>query len=141
VLLVRRRIWPHRDLIGDILREEENSVISKNTRLHMKDCYDHVESIKDTLESYHEMTQGLMEFYLTSVNLKLNDVIKFLTIFTTVFIPPTFIVGVYGMNFDSSISPFNMPELGWKYGYLGVLGLMAISITGMLIFFKKRRWI
>lgn len=82
-----------------------------------------------------------MEFYLTSVNLKLNDVIKFLTIFTTVFIPPTFIVGVYGMNFDSSISPFNMPELGWKYGYLGVLGLMAISITGMLIFFKKRRWI
>ncbi|AWB57751.1 magnesium/cobalt transporter CorA [Colwellia sp. Arc7-D] len=141
VLLVRRRIWPHRDLIGDILREEENSVISKNTILHMKDCYDHVESIKDTLESYHEMTQGLMEFYLTSVNLKLNDVIKFLTIFTTVFIPPTFIVGVYGMNFDSSISPFNMPELGWKYGYLGVLGLMAISITGMLMFFKKRRWI
>lgn len=141
VLLVKRRIWPHRDLINDILHEEDNVIISQNTTLHMKDCYDHAVSIKDTLETYHEMTSGLMELYLTTVSLKLNDVIKFLTIFTTIFIPPTFIVGVYGMNFDPSISQFNMPELGWKYGYITVLGLMAISISGTLLFFKKRKWI
>ena len=93
------------------------------------------------LETYHEMTSSLMELYLTSVSLKLNDVMKFLTIFTTIFIPPTLIVGLYGMNFNPSASPFNMPELNWQYGYLLVLGLIAVTIGAMLLFFKRKKWI
>lgn len=82
-----------------------------------------------------------MGLYLTSVSLKLNDVIKFVTIFTTVFIPPTFIVGVYGMNFDPTVSSLNMPELGWKYGYIAAWSVIALTISGMLIFFRKQKWI
>ena len=141
VLLVRLRIWPHRDLISDILRADDNTIISANTALHMRDCFDHVVSINDTLQAYHEMAAGLMELYLASVSLKLNDVMKFLTIFTTIFIPPTFIVGVYGMNFDPQVSEFNMPELSWEFGYLGAWFIIALSISGMLLFFRKRSWI
>ncbi len=142
VLLVRRRIWPHREVINNLLRVTDDIVvISPNTTLHMRDCYDHVVSIMDMFETYHEMTSGLMELYLTSVSLRLNDIIKFLTIFTTVFIPPTFLVGLYGMNFDPEVGSMNMPELGWEYGYIGVWLVIATSILGMILFLRRRKWI
>jgi magnesium transporter len=141
LLLVRRRLWPQREVINEILRADDNPLLSDNTLLHFRDCHDHVISIMEMLETYHEMTSSLMELYLTSVSLKLNDVMKFLTIFTTIFIPPTLIVGLYGMNFNPSASPFNMPELNWQYGYLLVLGLIAVTIGAMLLFFKRKKWI
>jgi magnesium transporter len=141
LLLVRRRLWPQREVINEILRDEENSQITEDTKRHFRDCHDHVISIIELLETYHEMTSGLMELYMTSVSLKLNDVMKVLTIIATIFIPPTFIVGVYGMNFDPQLSHFNMPEIQWKYGYIAVWVLIFAMITGMLVFFRKHKWI
>lgn len=141
LLLVRRRLWPQREVINEILRDEGNLQITEETKLHFRDCHDHVISILELLETYHEMTSGLMELYMTSVSLKLNDVMKVLTIIATIFIPPTFIVGVYGMNFDPQLSHFNMPEIQWKYGYIAVWILIFTMITGMLVFFKKHKWI
>nr|WP_297347028.1 magnesium/cobalt transporter CorA [uncultured Glaciecola sp.] len=116
LLLIRRRLWPQREVINDLLRADDSPLLKENALLHLRDCHDHVISIMEMLETYHEMTSGLMELYLTSVSLKLNDVMKFLTIFTTIFIPPTFLVGVYGMNFNAATSSTNMPELDWQYG-------------------------
>ena len=141
LLLIRRRLWPQREVVNELLRSDANPLLTDNTLLHLRDCHDHVISIMEMLETYHEMTSGLMELYLTSVSLKLNDVMKFLTIFTTIFIPPTFIVGLYGMNFSHQVSPFNMPELSWKYGYLMVLSIIGIMIGGMLYFFRRKKWI
>ncbi|AEP29051.1 magnesium/cobalt transporter CorA [Brumicola nitratireducens] len=141
LLLIRRRLWPQREVINELLRADDNPLLQDNTLLHLRDCHDHVISIMEMLETYHEMTSGLMELYLTSVSLKLNDVMKFLTIFTTIFIPPTFLVGVYGMNFRSENSPTNMPELDWQFGYLMVWGIIALMIGGMLYFFRRKKWI
>lgn len=141
LLLLRRRLWPQREVINEILRDEDNIHISEETKLHFRDCHDHVISIMELLETYHEMTSGLMELYMTSVSLKLNDVMKVLTIIATIFIPPTFIVGVYGMNFDPQVSYLNMPEIKWQYGYISVWIVIVLMITGMLVFFKKHKWI
>jgi magnesium transporter len=113
----------------------------EDTLLHFRDCHDHVISIMEMLETYDEMTSGLMELYLTSVCLKLNDVMKFLTIFTTIFIPPTFLAGVYGMNFHLAASTTNMPELDWRHGYLMVWGIIAVMTCSMLYFFRRKKWI
>ena len=141
LLLLRRRLWPQREVINEILRDEDNIYISTETKLHFRDCHDHVISIMELLETYHEMTSGLMELYMTSVSLKLNDVMKVLTIIATIFIPPTFIVGVYGMNFDPKVSRLNMPEIEWEYGYIAVWILILLMISGMLAFFKKYKWL
>tara|TARA_R110002167_G_scaffold42935_24_gene130143 strand:+ start:7093 stop:7857 length:765 start_codon:yes stop_codon:yes gene_type:complete len=136
LLLLRRRLWPQREAINEILRDEDNVNISQETKLHFRDCHDHVISIMELLETYHEMTSGLMELYMTSVSLKLNDVMKVLTIIATIFIPPTFIVGVYGMNFNPQVSYLSMSELEWQYGYISVWIIIVLMITGMLIFQK-----
>ncbi|MFQ3250973.1 MAG: magnesium transporter [Glaciecola sp.] len=141
LLLIRRRLWPQREVINELLRSDGNPLLNEVTLMHYRDCHDHVISIMEMLETYHEMTSGLMELYLTSVSLKLNDVMKFLTIFTTIFIPPTFLVGVYGMNFNSDASAANMPELNWEYGYIAVWCVIAVMVSGMLYFFRRKRWI
>jgi magnesium transporter len=141
LLLIRRRLWPQREVINELLRADDSPLLQENTLLHLRDCHDHVISIMEMLETYHEMTSGLMELYLTSVSLKLNDVMKFLTIFTTIFIPPTFLVGVYGMNFNSAASSTNMPELDWQFGYIMVWGIIAVMIGSMLYFFRRKKWI
>ena len=141
LLLLRRCLWPQREVINQILRDDDNGYISPETKLYFRDCHDHVISIMELLETYHEMTSGLMELYMTSVTLKLNDIMKFLTIITTIFIPPTFIVGVYGMNFDPQISSLNMPELEWKYGYIMVWLVIVTIFASLVIFFKKRKWL
>lgn len=141
VLLLRRQIWPQRELINSLVRDDTSNLIESETKLFLRDCYDHSISILELIETYHEMTNGLMELYMSVVSLKLNEVMRVLTIIATLFIPPTFVVGIYGMNFSQSAGPLNMPELASPYGYIGVWLVILSMIGGMLVFFKKRKWI
>ena len=134
-------IWPQRELINTLLRDDISDLISPDTKVFLRDCYDHCISILELIETYHEMTNGLMELYMSIVSLKLNEVMRVLTIIATLFIPPTFVVGIYGMNFSQSAGPLSMPELYSPYGYVGVWLIMLGMIGGMLLFFKKHKWI
>ncbi len=140
LVLLRRLLWPQRDTIASMIRDEQ-SLISKDTRLYLRDCYDHSVHALDLVESYREMASSLLEVYLSSLSNRLNDVMKVLTIIATVFIPLSFIVGVYGMNFDRNASPWNMPELGLRYGYPLLLLFMLLVVGGMLFYFRRKRWI
>lgn len=114
-------------------------LITDNTRLYLRDCYDHTVQIIDLVETGRELGTGLMEVHLTMASHRMNEVMKVLTIITTIFIPLSFIAGIYGMNFDTS-KPGNMPELGWPYAYVGVLVLMGVIAVIMLYAFWKRGW-
>jgi len=140
LVLLRRLLWPQRDTISSMIRDE-HSLITKETRLYLRDCYDHSVHALDLVESYREMASSLLEVYLSSLSNRLNDVMKVLTIIATVFIPLSFIVGVYGMNFDRSASPWNMPELGMPYGYPLLWLIMLLVVGGMLYYFRRKRWI
>lgn len=136
LLAIRRVVWPLRELIASLMRENQ-VMISESVRLYFRDTYDHSVELVDLIELYRETANGLAELSLAIVSARMNDVMKFLTIISTIFMPLTFIVGVYGMNFDRSF-PLNMPELGWKYGYLFSLGLMAVITICFLIYFRRR---
>jgi len=139
LLDIRRAIWPMRETVNGLSREE--SLIQKETLLYLRDCYDHVTQIIEIVESYRDMASGLMDLYLSSVSNRMNEIMKVLTIIATIFIPLTFIAGIYGMNFNPQASPLNMPELNWKYGYLAVWVLM-LGIGGfMLLFFRRLGWL
>ncbi|MFT6389162.1 MAG: magnesium transporter [Cellvibrionaceae bacterium] len=140
LLLSRRRLWPQRELINQLIRDDSNSLIKDETYIYLRDCYDHVITVIELLETYHEISSGMLEVYLSSVSYRLNEVMRILTIIATLFIPPTFIVGVYGMNFDRNVGPLNMPELGWPYGYLFVWGVILSMTAGMLFYFYKKKW-
>lgn len=139
LLLLRRILWPQRDMLNDLLRDEYPQV-QESTKLYLRDCYDHSIHALDLVESYREMATSLLDMYLSSLSNRLNDVMKVLTIIATVFIPLSFIVGLYGMNFDRSVSPWNMPELGMRFGYPLLLLVMLVIVAGMLIYFRRRRW-
>jgi magnesium transporter len=138
-VLLRRVTWPQRDMLNNLLRDE-HSQITADTKLYIRDCYDHAVHALDLVESYREMASSLLEVYLSSLSNRMNDVMKLLTIIATVFIPLSFIVGVYGMNFDRSASAWNMPELGWRYGYPVLWIVMVCLVAGMLIYFRRKRW-
>jgi magnesium transporter len=140
LLTLRRMIWPLRDAINSLMRETD-SLITKETRLYLRDCYDHVIRVIDLLETYREVGSGLMDVYLSSVSNRMNEVMKVLTIIATIFIPLSFIAGLYGMNFSHDRSPWNMPELSWYFGYPFALLLMAIVAGGLLLFFRHRGWL
>jgi magnesium transporter len=97
--------------------------------------------VVDTVDTYREVTSDLRDFYLSSVSNSMNEVMKLLTIISTIFIPLSFVAGVYGMNFDPEVSPWNMPELKWRFGYLFALAIMGVMAGGLLIYFRRRRWI
>ncbi len=139
LLAIRRSAWPLREALNSLIRDE-NVLVGDNTRIYLRDCYDHVLRIVDLLENDREITSGLMDVYLSSLSNKMNEVMKLLTIIATIFIPLTFIVGVYGMNFDRA-SPYNMPELGWRYGYLATWGVMVVIAVIMTIYFWRKGWI
>jgi magnesium transporter len=139
LLTMRRTVWPLREAISSLVRDE-SALVSPEARVYMRDAYDHLVQLIDVLENYRELGSDLMDIYLSSQSHRLNEVMKVLTVLTTLFMPLTFIVGVYGMNFDRS-SPYNMPELGWKYGYLLVWGVMLVVIAVMLSWFWRRGWI
>jgi magnesium transporter len=140
LFLLRRTIWPMREMFGHLLRES-NPLIGDPTKVYLRDCYDHSVQLMDILESYREVASGLMEVYLSSLSHRMNEVMRVLTIIATIFIPLTFIVGLYGMNFDRASSPWNMPELGWYWGYPLCLLLMAAVAIGMLLWFRRLGWI
>ncbi|WNY29416.1 Cobalt/magnesium transport protein CorA [Methanimicrococcus stummii] len=130
----KKAIWPTITVI-EKMEKSDSKLIKKQTRVLFRDIFDHVVRITDSIEADHEVLTGIYDLYTTGISNKLNDTMRILTVISTIFIPLTFIAGVYGMNFD------NMPELYWKYGYYACLGLMVIIFVGMLIFFRKKKWI
>lgn len=140
LIYLRKSVWPLRDIINS-LHHGAGNLIKNETFPYLKDVYDHTIQIIDTVETYRDFLASILDIYLSSVSYRLNEVMKVLTIFASIFIPLTFITSLYGMNFNTSISHFNMPELSWRYGYLFVLGILfAVAIT-MLIFFKRKKWL
>lgn len=133
LLLLRRMLWPQREVINQLLRED-HSLINESTRPYLRDCYDHTVQIMDLFETYRDMAAGMLDVYLSSTSNRLNEVMRVLTVIATIFIPPTFLVGVYGMNF------IDMPELHWRYGYLGAWLIIIAMIGGMLLYFKRKKW-
>lgn len=140
LLHLRRVIWPVRDLLT-ILMRDDNSSISMPVRQYLRDCYDHIIELMDMTEVYREMAADLMDAYMSAISNRMNSIMKVLTIIATVFMPLTFIVGLYGMNFNTRASSWNMPELNWKYGYPVTWAVMVISVCLMLLWFRQRGWI
>lgn len=140
LLFVRRAIWPQREALNTLVRDEIPH-INAETRLYLRDCYDHCVRLIDLVETYREVSSDLMDLYLSSISNRMNEIMKVLTIISTLFIPLTFIVGIYGMNFDNSISPWNMPETKWYFGYPLCLLLMAAITVGQFVFFRKKGWL
>ena len=134
VLKIRRHIFPVKEIIGRLV-DTENPLISKDTKLFLRDIQDHCIEINESLQIYREMSMSLMEMYMSNMSNKMNEVMKVLTIMASIFIPLTFIAGVYGMNFDQ------MPELHLTYGYPMVWGIMILMFIAMLIYFKRKKWL
>ena len=139
MILLRRMLWPQREVINGLLREEL-PLIKSETLVYLRDCYDHSVQVMDLLETYRDMSGSMLEIYLSSVSNRMNDIMRVLTIIATLFIPLTFIVGVYGMNFDRNAGAWSMPELGWAYGYPLVWLVMLATVISMLTFFRRRGW-
>lgn len=139
LLALRRAIWPQRDAINILIRDGSD-LISPDVRVYLRDCYDHAVQVIDMLESYRELASGLMDVYLSSVGNRMNEIMKLLTVVSGIFIPLTFITSLYGMNFDSDASRWNMPELEWRWGYPTVLVVMGAIATILVLFFWKRGW-
>lgn len=140
LLVIRRAIWPHREAISALMRDP-SPLIDAETRVYIRDCYDHVVQLIDIVETYRELGADLRDLYLATVSTRMNEIMKVLTVISTIFIPLTFIAGVYGMNFNTHISPWNMPELNWYFGYPFSLLLMGLTTAAMLLFFYVRGWI
>ena len=133
ILFVRRTIFPLLEVFRR-LRLEGKELFSEETQRYLEELYSHVLEVLDIIENQREIANGLVEIYYSTLSMKTNDIIRILTVVSTVFIPLTFIAGVYGMNFR------HMPELGLTWGYPAVLGLMAATALGMLLYFKRKRW-
>ena len=145
MMQLRRFVWPERDVVSAMMHSD-SPLIRNETRIFLRDLYDHTVQIMDLIESYRELATGLFEMYLSSVSMRTNETMRVLTVISAIFIPLTFIVGLYGMNFQSTTAdgqpaPTNMPELQWKYGYVFVLLAMAIVATGQVILFKRKKWL
>ncbi|MEC9339908.1 MAG: magnesium/cobalt transporter CorA, partial [Pseudomonadota bacterium] len=140
LLDLRRTVWPQREMVSALAREP-TAYISDQTRIYLRDCYDHTVQLMDLLETYREIASSLIDLYLSSVNARMNEIMKVLTIIATLFMPLSFVASLYGMNFDRTVSPWNMPELGWALGYPFILVLMLAMAFGMLWFFLRRGWI
>ncbi len=139
MILLRKSVWPLREVTSSLQRDEI-PFISEGASPFLKDLYDHVIQVLDTVETFRDIVSGMLDIYLSSMSNKMNEVMKVLTIFAALFIPLTFIAGIYGMNFNSEKSPYNMPELDWIYGYPFALGIMVAVAFAMLFYFKKKKW-
>ena len=134
ITLVRRLIWPLRDIINQLIRED-NPLVSRKTIPYYRDLYDHVMQVIDTIDSYRELLASLADVHLSTISNRMNSVMKTLTIFSAIFMPLTFIVGVYGMNFHY------LPELSYHNGYFYVWGLMSVVTVGMVFYFRWKKWL
>lgn len=139
LLLLRRNIRPHRDAINELIRDH-HPLIDDETRVFLRDCYDHTIQLIDLLEIYREMCSDIRDYYLSLVSNRMNEIMKVLTIIATIFIPLSFISSLYGMNFDTS-HPWNMPELLWPWGYAYSLTIMLIVASSLLYYFWRNGWL
>ncbi|MEO7991083.1 MAG: magnesium/cobalt transporter CorA [Chryseolinea sp.] len=133
LIYLRKAVYPLRDALSKVIKGESEFIEEENLRYY-SDVYDHVIHLIDSLDTYKDLTSSLLDIHINAMNTRMNEVMKVLTVFSTIFMPLTFIVGIYGMNFDY------MPELRWHYGYFGILGIMALVVIGMLYYFKKKKW-
>lgn len=134
LITLRRSIWPVRETISAVQRCG-SGLLQQTTLFHLRDVHDHTIQVVDTLETYRDFLSGMLDLHLTTVSNRLNQVMKVLTVIATIFIPLTFVVGIYGMNFDY------MPELHWRWGYPAIMTAMAVVAGGMLWYFRRKRWI
>ncbi|MDX1631224.1 MAG: magnesium/cobalt transporter CorA [Thermoanaerobaculia bacterium] len=134
LLTLRRSVWPQREVLTAFERQEP-PLVRESTRVYLRDCYDHAVQILDLTETYRDLATGMLDVYLSRVSNRMNEVMKVLTVMASLFIPLTFIAGVYGMNFQ------HMPELGLEWGYPAVWGLMIAVAAGLLWFFKRKGWL
>ncbi|MBA3542924.1 MAG: magnesium/cobalt transporter CorA [Chthoniobacterales bacterium] len=131
---IRRMVWPLRD-VTNLLLHEDSGLIRPETKIYLRDCYDHSVQLMDVVESYRDVLSGLTEIHISSIGLRTNEIMRILTVISAIFIPLTFVAGVYGMNFE------HMPELAKPWGYFACLALMLAIAVGQLIYFKKRSWL
>lgn len=136
----RRSVVPLRDLLSTLLRSDHPR-FSPETRVYLRDSNDHVAQLLELIDSDRDEAVGLMDLHVSNTGNRMNEVMKLLTIISTIFIPLSFVAGLYGMNFNTSVSPMNMPELGWRWGYPAVLVLMVAMAGIMLFFFRRRGWL
>lgn len=134
LLVLRKSVWPLREVINR-MEKEETDLIKNKTDIFLRDLYEHTVHVIDELENFQYMISGIQDLQISTSNSKMNEIMKVLTIISTIFIPLTFIAGLYGMNFHF------MPELTWKYGYFLVLEIMSIAAMGMLLYFKRKKWL
>jgi len=133
LLVMRKSIAPLREAIGRFAKTD-SPIVAANTVVYIRDLYDHTIQVMDAVESFRDLLNGLQDLFISEVSFKMNQVMQVLTIVSTIFIPLTFLAGIYGMNFE------NIPELHWQYGYFILLGVMLAIFVGLLFFFKSKKW-
>ena len=133
-IILRRSIWPLREVIGTLERGESD-LIQESSRIYFRDVYDHTIQVIDSVETFRDTISSMIDLYLSSISNRMNEVMKVLTIIATIFIPITFVAGIYGMNFE------NMPELSWEYGYYAVWTIILGITTTMILYFRKQKWL
>ena len=134
MLFLHKAVWPLREVVS-ALQRSDSQLIQDGSGIYLKDLYDHTVQVLDTLETLREMLTGMLDIYLSSVSNRLNEVMKVLTVIATIFMPLSFVVGLYGMNFRY------MPELQWRFGYPAVLLLLSAIAGGMLVYIRRKRWL
>ncbi|MBU1147381.1 MAG: magnesium/cobalt transporter CorA [Candidatus Omnitrophica bacterium] len=139
-IFLRKSVWPLREVIGSLERGE-SLLIKDTTNIFLRDLYDHTIQVIDSIESSRDIVAGMVDIYLSSISNKMNEVMKTLTIIATIFIPITFVAGIYGMNFNQDASRWNMPELNWRFGYLFAWGVMLLIALTMLAYFRRKKWL
>ncbi|MFH1768575.1 MAG: magnesium/cobalt transporter CorA [Candidatus Omnitrophota bacterium] len=139
-LYLRRSVWPLREVVNRMERGE-SELIKETTHIFLRDVYDHTVQVIDTIETFRDIVSGMLDIYLSSLSHKMNEVMKVLTIIATIFIPLTFVAGIYGMNFNPAVSRWNMPELNWEFGYIAVWLVMLSVAAVMIVYFKRKKWL
>ncbi|WP_027395109.1 magnesium/cobalt transporter CorA [Aquimarina latercula] len=134
ILRIRRAVFPLREVVNRI-EKSDHILIEEKTQFYLRDLYDHIIQVSENIEIYRDMIWGLMDMYMTTISNKMNEVMKVLTIIASIFIPLTFLAGIYGMNFE------NIPELKFKYGYYVLWGIMIFVFFGLLYYFRKKKWL
>ncbi len=134
MILLRKSVWPLREVLGGLGRSD-SPLIREQSVIYFRDIYDHAVQVIDTIETYRDMLSGMLDIYLSSISYRMNEIMKVLTIIATVFMPLTFLAGVYGMNFRY------MPELEWHWGYFALWGVMVVIAIFMLIYFRRKKWL
>lgn len=140
LIFFRKSVWSLRDGINSLIRDD-SPLIKEDVKVFLRDVYDHIIQVIDSIENSREMVHGLYDMYMSGLSNRMNEVMKVLTIIATIFIPLTFIAGIYGMNFDPEASPYNMPELSWYWGYPVAMGVMVIITIFMFFYFRKKDWL